>query len=128
VLAPPSLANGAHPLVQVGYPPIGFVDPQLLRGEGGRWSDIWALGATVRFVLAGSCPYPGIEELPVVRALAQLLAVPAPAPVDLPSAVSGLVQSCLAQDPEARPSSSEEVAVRLEEAAGVLAKEAGGDG
>jgi len=120
VLAPPPLANGVQPLAQVGYPPIGYVDPQLLRGEGGRWSDIWSLGATARYTLVGSCPYPGTEELPVVRALAQLLEVPAPAPADLPPAVASLVESCLAQDPEARPGTAEEVAERLEQAAGEL--------
>ena len=41
VLAPPSLASGDRPVAQVGYPPLAFMDPQLLRGEGGRWSDIW---------------------------------------------------------------------------------------
>jgi len=117
VLAPPALANGERPLVQIGYPPIGYVDPQLLRGEGGRWSDIWALGATIRQVVVGSPPYPGIEDLPVVRALAQLLTTPRPAPVELPPPLSGLVESCLSMDPEARPATADEVAQRLDEAA-----------
>ncbi|HMK97459.1 MAG TPA: hypothetical protein VK425_07925, partial [Acidimicrobiales bacterium] len=119
VLAPPALADGAQPLLQVGYPPIGFVDPQLLRGEAGRWSDVWALGATAQYALTGSSPYPGIEELPVVRALVQLLAVPPPTPAsaELPGPLSELVTSCLAPDPEARPGSAQEVAERLEEIA-----------
>jgi serine/threonine-protein kinase len=117
VLAPPALADGVRPLVQIGYPPLGYVDPQLLRGQGGRWSDIWALGATIRHALTGSSPFPGIEELPVVRALAQLLAAPSPSPVELPPGVSGLVDSCLSTDPEARPATADEVAQRLDEAA-----------
>jgi len=120
VLAPPSLANGNKPLVQIGYPPLGFVDPQLLRGEGGRWSDIWALGATVRYCVASVPPYPGIEELPVVRALAQLLAAPRPAPVDLPGPVAALVDRCLAIDPESRPATADEVALALDDAAARL--------
>ncbi|MGC8627823.1 MAG: hypothetical protein ACP5VR_09805, partial [Acidimicrobiales bacterium] len=44
VLGPPTLADGLRLLAQVGYPPLGYLDPQLLRGNGGRWSDIWALG------------------------------------------------------------------------------------
>lgn len=117
VLAPPSLANGSQPLAQVGYPPVGYVDPQLLRGEPGRWSDIWALGAVARYAVTGSCPFPGIEDLPVVRALAQLLEVPAPAPAEIPHPLSELVARCLARDPEARPATAEEVAAQLEEAA-----------
>jgi hypothetical protein len=117
VLAPPGLADGVRPLVQIGYPPLGYVDPQLLRGQGGRWSDIWALGATIRHAVTGSSPFPGIEELPVVRALAQLLAAPSPSPVELPPGVSGLVDSCLSTDPEARPATADEVAERLDEAA-----------
>ena len=69
VLAPPSLSNGETPVAQVGYPPLAYVDPQLLRGEGGRWSDVWALGATIHQVVTGSAPFRGMEDLPVVQAL-----------------------------------------------------------
>jgi hypothetical protein len=117
VLAPASLADGERPLVQIGYPPLGYVDPQLIRGEGGRWSDIWALGATILQVVTGTSPFPGIEDLPVVRALAQLLTAPRPAPAEVPAAISDLVDSCLAADPEARPSTADTVAQRLDEAA-----------
>jgi hypothetical protein len=117
VLAPASLADGERPLVQIGYPPLGYVDPQLLRGEGGRWSDIWALGATILQVVTGTSPFPGIEDLPVVRALAQLLTAPRPAPAEVPAAISDLVDSCLSADPEARPSTADTVAQRLDEAA-----------
>ncbi|MGH9106723.1 MAG: protein kinase domain-containing protein [Acidimicrobiales bacterium] len=117
VLAPPPLANGERPLAQVGYPPLGYVDPQLLRGEGGRWSDIWSLGATIRYAVTGSPPFPGIEDLPVVRALAQMLTVPAPAPAEMPVPVADLVERCLSRDPEARPATANDVAAQLEEVA-----------
>jgi serine/threonine protein kinase len=117
VLAPPSLADGDQPLAQIGYPPLAYIDPQLLRGEGGRWSDIWALGAAAHYALTGSAPFPGIEDLPVVQALAQLLMAPAPARRELPAAVSSLVAGCLAPDPADRPSTAEEVARHLDEAA-----------
>jgi serine/threonine-protein kinase len=93
------------------------MDPQLLRGEGGRWSDIWALGATAHHALTGAAPFPGIEDLPVVEALAQLLVAPVPARRELPAAVSALVASCLALDPADRPTTAEEVARHLDEAA-----------
>jgi eukaryotic-like serine/threonine-protein kinase len=117
VLSPPALANGQAPLAQVGYPPLGYVDPQLLRGEGGRWSDIWALGATVHQVVTGSVPFPGLDELPVVQALSTLLSVPAPTLGAVPDAVSEVVAECLSVDPADRPATASEVAERLDEAA-----------
>ena len=117
ILSPPSLANGDQPLAQIGYPPLAYVDPQLLRGEGGRWSDIWALGAPAHYALTGAAPFPGIEDLPVVQALSQLLTATAPARRDVPAAVSSVVAGCLAPDPADRPATAEEVARHLEEAA-----------
>jgi len=117
VLAPPSLANGEHPLAQVGYPPLAFMDPQLLRGEGGRWSDIWALGATVQHIVAGTTPFPGIEEVPVVQALSRLLMTPAPVIGDMPGPVADVVTACLSIDPTNRPATAMEVADRLDESA-----------
>ncbi len=117
VLAPPSLADGQRPAVQVGYPPLGLLDPQLLRGEGGRWSDIWALGATVRVVTSGSAPFPGMDEMPVVQALSRLLTVPTPTPAQVPPAVAGLVAACLSLGPADRPATAAEVADRLDQAA-----------
>jgi serine/threonine protein kinase len=107
-------------VAQIGYPPLAYIDPQLLRGAGGRWSDIWALGATVQQVLTGQVPFPGIEELPVVQALAQLLTAPTPARAELPSSVAALVSACLAVDPADRPATAAEVADRLDEAAAGL--------
>ena len=104
-------------MAQVGYPPLAYIDPQLLRGEGGRWSDIWALGATVHQVVAGSAPFQGIEEVPVVQALSRLLMAPAPVLGQLPAAVADLVASCLSVDPADRPSTASDVADRLDEAA-----------
>jgi hypothetical protein len=117
VLAPPSLAGGDRPVAQVGYPPLAFMDPQLLRGEGGRWSDIWALGATVHQAVTGSAPFQGIEDVPVVQALSRLLMATAPALGQLPGPIADLVASCLAVDPAERPPTARDVADRLDEAA-----------
>jgi eukaryotic-like serine/threonine-protein kinase len=117
VLAPPTLAGGTQPVAHVGYPPLAFIDPQLLRGEGGRWSDIWALGATAHQIVMGSAPFQGIEEVPVVQALSRLLTAPSPVLGDLPAPVSGLIASCLAIDPANRPATASEVADNLYEAA-----------
>ncbi|HET9058412.1 MAG TPA: protein kinase [Acidimicrobiales bacterium] len=117
VLAPSAVADGKRPVLQIGYPPLGYVDPQLVRGQSGRWSDIWSLGAVTRYVASGTVPYPGIEELPVVQALTNLMQAPVPAPADIPGPVSELVDQCLAGDPSARPQTASEVADRLEQAA-----------
>lgn len=117
LLGPPSLADGKEPAAHVGYPPLGYADPQLLRGEGGRWSDVWSLGATIRQVLTGSPPFPGIDELPVVQGLAKLLAAPSPGQGGLPEQVAGLVDSCLSTDPLDRPATARDVAEQLEGAA-----------
>ncbi len=117
VLAPPPLADGHQPLLQVGYPPLGFVDPHLLRGEAGRWSDIWALGATLQAATSGSPPFPDKDDVPVVQALAQLLAVPQPVPPEAPPLVAELARQCLATDPSSRPRTASEVADRLDQAA-----------
>jgi eukaryotic-like serine/threonine-protein kinase len=117
VLGPPSLANGQAPIAEVGYPPLAYIDPQLLRGEGGRWSDIWALGATAHQVVTGSVPFPGLEELSVVQALSKLLSTPPPVLAKMPDAISEVVAECLSTDPANRPATANEVAERLDEAA-----------
>lgn len=117
VLAPPPLADGQRLTVQVGYPPLAYVDPQLLRGEGGRWSDVWGLGATLHQVVTGRAPYPGLDEVPVVQAVAQVLNTP-PAPLTgVPAAAAEVVAACLALDPGARPPTAAEVARRVDEIA-----------
>jgi eukaryotic-like serine/threonine-protein kinase len=117
ILAPPSLADGMQPVAHVGYPPLGYADPQLLRGEGGRWSDIWGLGATAHQLLTGSPPFPGLEDVPVVQGLARLLSVPTPSQQQLPGQVAALVSACLSADPLDRPATAKDVAERLEDAA-----------
>lgn len=117
VLAPPALADGQRLTVQVGYPPLAYVDPQLLRGEGGRWSDIWALGATLHQVVTGRPPYPGLDDLPVVQALSQMLVAPPGGLTGVPPAALGLVAACLSLDPAARPATAAEVARRTDELA-----------
>ena len=76
-----------------------------------------ALGATIHQVVAGSAPFQGIEEVPVVQALSRLLMAPAPVLGDLPAPVADLVTSCLSVDPANRPTTARDVADRLDAAA-----------
>lgn len=117
VLAPPSVADGRDLALHVGYPPLAFADPQLLRGEGGRWSDIWGLGATALYVLTGRAPFRGVDEQPVVQAVAQMLTFPSLNLDGAPGPAAELIGACLARDPADRPATAAEVARRAEEAA-----------
>ena len=100
-------------MAQVGYPPLAYMDPQLLRGQGGRWSDIWALGATVHQVVAGLSAVSGHRRGAGGPGPLQLLMAPAPGLGELPAAVAELVASCLAVDPAIRPPTAGDVAARL---------------
>lgn len=117
VLAPPSLADGQRLAVQVGYPSLGFVDPQLVRGEGGRWSDIWALGGVILWVTAGRAPFPGLDDLPLVQAVSQLVSATSVPLTDMPAPASELICACLSLDPTSRPPTAAEVARQAEEVA-----------
>jgi hypothetical protein len=128
VLAPPALADGNRLLAQVGYPPLAYIDPQLLRGSGGRWSDVWALGATAHHVVTGSAPFQGLDDVPVVQALSRQLESPPPVLAPLPTGVAELLGRCLAVDPAARPQTAAEVADALEQAASQWAGPGGAGG
>ncbi|MGC8628441.1 MAG: hypothetical protein ACP5VR_13000, partial [Acidimicrobiales bacterium] len=68
-------------------------------------------------VATGSPPFQGLGDIPVVQALSRQLEPPLPALAPLPSAISTLVNSCLATGPADRPQTAAEVADALEQAA-----------
>ena len=90
-------------------------DPQLF-GRIGPASDVWGLGATLYDATVGSPPFPpGAEGAGAApeQHFPQLVSEPAPFPKDVPEGLRELVLSCLAKDPEERPS-ARAVAERLE--------------
>lgn len=117
LVAPPAFANGERLVAQVGYPPLAYVDPQLLRGNGGRWSDVWALGATIHQAVSGVAPYRDLAQMPVVQALSFLVQGPEPVLAEMPVNVAEIVSKCLAIDPADRPRTAADVADQLEAAA-----------
>lgn len=92
---------------------VEYLDPALLLGESpSRATDIWALGATLHRVLAGSGLY---GELPERQPLLAIRAVQSQQPVVHPSlgpAEADVVRACLAPLGE-RPGTAGEVAERL---------------
>jgi serine/threonine-protein kinase len=78
-------------------------------------SDLYGLGCTFYFLLAGHPPFPSLSRTETIRRHA----CEEPARVerlrpDVPAAVAGIVHTLLAKDPAARFQSAAEVAARLE--------------
>jgi serine/threonine protein kinase len=91
---------------------LGYTDPGLLRGEPARpHHDVWALGAVLHRVAAGTGLY---GDLPAdgPSALRRVLTTPPAVSAALPAALADLVHACLA-GPADRPSAAE-VAERLD--------------
>jgi len=82
--------------------------------EAGPAADLYALGCTLYFALAGEVPFPGGTRSEKIRR--QLHAEPRPLQSLAPHvsrAMCGLVESLMEKAPEDRPGSADEVAARL---------------
>ena len=76
--------------------------------------DVYSLGCTLYFVLAGRPPFPGGTSREKI--LRQRTEEPPPLPSlrpDLPPALAALVARMMAKDPACRPQSAAEVAAAL---------------
>jgi len=80
-------------------------------------SDLYALGATAFFVFTGRPPFQGARPVDV---LAQQVASPVPvlsaAGAAVPRRVASLIETCLAKEPESRPTNASVFAERLDSA------------
>jgi WD40 repeat protein len=87
-------------------------------GDVDTRADLYALGATIFAILTGRPPFLGDG----IGLLKDVLTTPPPRPRDFgecPAALEGVILGLLAKTPEERPTSAEEVAVALEEIAGI---------
>lgn len=121
LLSPPPQDLPAGALTRImDWRDVVTLNPNVLGGEeSSRSSDIWALGATLHVALSERSLYPSIETDPPVTAVQRILFSRPEVDPDLPPEVAGLIRSCLEPDPAARPTTAEEVADRLQEAAPV---------
>jgi eukaryotic-like serine/threonine-protein kinase len=82
---------------------IEYIDPRVLRGDRvSRASDVWSLGATLHFALAGRGPYPGLAEDDPLLALRSVMKQEPVIGGAVGEAAARVVEKCLAPDPSAR--------------------------
>ncbi len=93
---------------------VGYVDPALVEtGRPDPRNDVYGLGVVAYLALAGHLPHGG-DEVRDVLAAADVGDHPPLAEVpDVPPALAALVESALARDPAARPSSAADLAAGL---------------
>ncbi len=92
---------------------VQYMAPEQLKGQTAtRASDLYALGVVIYLCLSGRTPFPHAE--PMTVAMSHLNEEVPPLPSTAPPAVRDLVMQMLAKDPQARPASCAEVAIRVE--------------
>ncbi|GCE02138.1 serine/threonine protein kinase [Embleya hyalina] len=94
--------TGAGPDAPLAAP--GYLAPEQARGEEPvPASDVYALGALLCFAATGHAPHSGVGEAAIRRSVA----AGEPELADVPDEVADLIRSCLARDPEDRPTARE---------------------
>jgi serine/threonine-protein kinase len=110
--------DGSADLTQAGIV-VGtphYLAPELARGGGGTAaSDVYALGATLYRMLTGHAPFDATAPLAVIT---QHITEPAPRltdhdVVEVPAALSELVERMMAKKPDARPQDYDELLTLL---------------
>lgn len=95
---------------------IRYIPPQQALGLPlDRRADIWSMGALLYKGLAGETPYPGDNDLDVLRAIISG-APPAALPSTVPEPISRVIGNCLQHAPSARYATAIELRTALEAA------------
>lgn len=106
-------SNGAADEISRGWVSPHYASPEKIRtGEEDFRGDIYSLGATFYHLVTGLTPYPNaeLEELIQKRLTTEPMA-PHLQRKDLPEALSDLILSMMAMDPEQRPTYEDVIAV-----------------
>jgi len=93
--------------------------PEVLRGEPASVaSDVYALGSTLYWWLAGAAAFAPAPGEPVADLLARIAASPVPdlRPRGVPEAVCAVLERAMAKDPAARPATAAGFAEQLQQA------------
>ena len=90
---------------------VPWLAPEQARGEpADRRSDVYALGALLRFVLTGAPPLEGAPEACLSRIAAGSLE---PVPAELPPALGAVIERAMSPDPTSRYADASELASEL---------------
>ena len=93
---------------------VEFLDPGIIRGEpASRASDIWSLGATLHWALAGVGLYGDLSGAEPLAAVRTVLTTEPEISDDLDPQAGEVVLQALDPDPTHRFGSAEELAVRI---------------
>lgn len=117
-LSPAELSETTLPLNTLTQPgaivgTLQYMAPETLRGEpADARTDIWALGAVLSEMLAGSPPFHGRTAYELSSAI--LREMPAPLPPRVPVSLQSITQRCLAKEREQRYQRASEVRAALE--------------